>query len=439
MKIARRDLLKLGAAQALLTTIPGKSAAAEPVQRPSLKTGPSILQGATDETKTQFSVVYDSNVNLGFYAETSSGNRILPDQTEILTMPPNNRNVTKTYFSGLSADEVYQLKVTNSANQKTIDSREFQTLRLDPDNVRFAICSCMDDKNHKPEIWQNLMNRQPQIIFFIGDSTYCDNGISGNPKPHQLWQRFCEARQTLEIYYSPRLAPIIATWDDHDFGKNDTNSESYPYVKESQKNFLSFFAQNEEYCDYLTRGPGVSSAFQANSHLFILMDDRSYRKNKGSKDRYAHWGEEQEKWMFNKVSSQRGPTWFFTGSQVFPQMVFKESVSGDHPVQFQGLLDGLKTVSSRVIFGSGDVHFSEISQIEAEALGYQTYELTSSSIHSTNIPGTPGIINNPRRIASTGSRNYIFVEASAAGSGCNFTATCCGSKGETLFEKKLAV
>ena len=50
----------------------------------------------------------------------------------------------------------------------------------------------------------------------------------------RLWRRHAEARMTLEIYYSKRLYPIFATWDDHDFGKNDAGKQ-FPYVPEAHR------------------------------------------------------------------------------------------------------------------------------------------------------------------------------------------------------------
>ena len=98
-------------------------------------------------------------------------------------------------------------------------------------------------------------------------------------------------------------------------------------------------------------------------------------------------------------------------------MIFKESYSGEHPVQFAALKKQLKQIPSKVIFISGDVHFSEVSRIESEAFGYPTYEFTSSSIHSQKVPGAPGIIKNPRRVASAGKNNYLLVSSESEGLG----------------------
>lgn len=438
MKTKRRDFLKLGLFQAIAFGLTQKNYAnPRPVQR---REGPSILQGATDDTKTQFNILYD-NIELEIFVTNSNGQKWLPDEARSTSFPNHPKMITQVFFSKLVPNETYLLNLFDIKKQQVLDVREFQTLDLSKPSLRFAICSCMKDTEHNPDIWINMIQNKPDILFFVGDSVYADHQApKSGVNPTHMWKRFCEARTTLEVYYSKKLVPILATWDDHDFGANDANSRNFPYVKESQANFLSFFAQEQSHCDILTKGPGVSSALNFRNHLFVLLDDRSYRDTRGSQDRYAHWGQEQETWMLNLLRQNPGrASWLMNGSQFFPAVPWKESVSGDHPVQFSGLLQELKTIPSKVVFVSGDVHYSEISRIEPESLGYETFELTSSSIHSKNIPGTPDIVPNSRRVIGTGKRNYILVDAETSGGEIIFQATCHGANNEVKFQMNLKV
>ncbi|MCO5142100.1 MAG: alkaline phosphatase D family protein [Oligoflexia bacterium] len=243
-------------------------------------------------------------------------------------------------------------------------------------------------------------------------------------------------QETLEIYHLPRLIPIIAVWDDHDFGLNNSNSENYPYIKESQKNFLTYFPMNPKYCSYLQRGPGVSTCFSFREQQIVLLDDRSFRLPSGSKDPHAHWGASQEEWCIQKVREQRGTTWLMNGSQFFPHVMWKESVAGDHPEQLKGFVKNIQSTGRKVIFASGDVHYSEISRIEREILGFETYEITSSSIHSKSVPGFPHLVPNPRRVASVGKRNYILVDCNIGGNSNRFKVTSF-SPGRTNFQMQI--
>ncbi|WP_413613260.1 hypothetical protein [Bdellovibrio sp. HCB-110] len=439
MEIQRRHFLKLGVFQAvaLSTTLKAKAQTTPHFVPP--RQGASILQGATDDTRTQFSILHERS-DLEVFVSNSQGQQWLPDEVRPLSFGNHPKKITKAFFSNLVPNENFYLNVIDPTTKQAIDVREFQTLDLSKSSIRFALCSCMNEKEHSADIWNNMVKNKPDVLFFIGDSVYADSGAGkGGADPAYLWKRFCEARSTLEIYYSKKLIPIFATWDDHDFGLNDTNSREYAWVKESQTNFLSFFAQDESHCQILEKGPGISSAIKLRNHLFILLDDRSFREKRGSRERYAHWGQEQETWMLNLVRRSAGPSWLMNGSQFFPAVPWKESVSGDHPAQFAAFLQELKSIPNKVIFASGDVHYSEVSRIEPEAVGYQTYELTSSSIHSKNFPGVPDIIPNGRRIAGTGQKNYILVESEALEASSSFRATSFAGNNTVKFQMDFKV
>ncbi len=445
MAVKRRVFVKWGFLSSIIIpwarTLPAKS------QTPRANAGSptavtlSILQGATDETSTQFSVLHDKNRPLSFFVKDSENQTIFPSMVETIEKTNHPLCLSKPVFTGLSLNRDYQLLVID-ADQTLLQERIFRTLDLENQKLKFAVASCMDDEQHQPEIWQDMIQQKPDFILFVGDSVYADRNRGEEDRaaadPEQLWRRFCQARQTLEIYNSKRLIPILATWDDHDFGANDTG-DSYPFIQESQKNFLDFFAQDERYCRGLVRGPGVSSAFLAGDQLFILLDNRSYRRKGASSDDNGHWGSEQMQWIFDLLTSHQGFVWFCNGSQVFPKMLFKESVSKEHPANLQKLVEFIKNRKNLVAFISGDVHFSELSQLESSELGYRSYEITSSSIHSLSFPGVPDIIPNKSRIAATGKRNYLLVESLFYGQGLEFQVSSRSENNRINFNKNLQI
>ncbi len=436
MGITRRRLLKMGVigTGAIVAGGPAKPANAARVRRAT----PSILQGATDDSKTQFSVVHRSDKEYIFQARDAFGNVHAPARVQKIEMAGQVSSITKVFFRALDLRTSYTLTLFDALTGAVADSREFGLLDVRKPDLRFAVCSCMDEFRHSADIWQDLVARAPDVILFAGDSVYCDYGSDEDTGEAHLWRRFAESRTTLEIYYSKKLIPILATWDDHDFGLNDAGL-GYPFIAESQRNFLNFYAMDPEFCSVLERGPGVSSVIRFNGQQFLMMDDRSFRVAGFSRARYAHWGREQEEWMFKHVAEFDGLSWIVNGSQVFPQLMFKESFSGDHPTQFEAFKTSVRGLGRKIALVSGDVHYSEISRIEPEAFGFETFELTSSSMHSDKLPGLPGLSNHRRRIASTGERNYLLVNCRPHGQGGQMRVDSRSAGGRVNFSLDLRI
>ncbi|MEM7647295.1 MAG: hypothetical protein AAF203_10320, partial [Pseudomonadota bacterium] len=386
----RRDLLKLGAASTVATSLP-QIAPAEDRQdfETEQRSQSSILQGATDSSRTQFSVVAKKGMISTFTAKNSQGDVIFPDSVAELNHPDLETLIYKVKFSGLQLNEDYQLNILDPSLE-IIDQRDFKMLDTSKKDLRFAICSCMKAKRHRSAIWKDLVAQSPDMIFFVGDAVYADrDGVAGEEGSKRLWRQFSENRAILDIYFSQKLIPILATWDDHDFGQNN-GGITYPYVQEAQRNFTQFFAQDENHCESLESGPGVSQAMILGGQQFLFLDCRSFRQPNGSDDRWGHWGETQETWMHQKIRDFEGPTFLINGSQFFPRFIRKESLSRNHVENYKAFIKEISQMSQRVILISGDVHYSEISRIQD--FGYTTYEITSSSMHSKGAPGAPFIV-----------------------------------------------
>ncbi|WP_413580413.1 alkaline phosphatase D family protein [Bdellovibrio sp. HCB288] len=448
MEFLRRDFLKLGLTQAIAATVSVPALAngghesftsdGLPFQN-VMRGTPSILQGVTDATRTQFSIQHHKGLNFNAVVRDQTGTIWQPDKIEQITQTFSNYAITKVFFSNLRLGEIFFLDLLD-AKDAVIERREFKMLDLSKPTLRYAIASCMDESRHEPKIWHNMFEQNPDIIFFVGDTVYCDKGSSEfkDGDPRRLWVRHSEARRILEVYYSKRLIPILATWDDHDFSGDDANSNSAEYIQASRANFLSFFAQGEGHVEGYAQGPGVSSVLRAGQHQFILMDDRSWRMKKESPDRYAHWGREQEEWALEMISSFDGITWIMNGSQIFPQMIYKESMS-KHKGQFDGFMKALRATGKKVVFASGDVHFSEVSRIESAMLGYQTYEVTSSGLHSKCFPGIDIISKHERRMMITTKQNYVLIDSTYQSEKFAANIYCCSAQSKVNFTAQITV
>ena len=116
---------------------------------------------------------------------------------------------------------------------------------------RIAFGSCARQDQPQP-IWDAVVAARPQLFILLGDNIYADtDDMNVLRAKYQILANqpgFKQLKQT---------CPLLATWDDHDYGANDSGAE-YPKKAESQQVFLDFFGAPAN--DPRRTRPGVYSA-----------------------------------------------------------------------------------------------------------------------------------------------------------------------------------
>ena len=100
---------------------------------------------------------------------------------------------------------------------------------------RIAFGSCARQDKPQP-IWDAVVATRPDIFLSLGDNIYGDTQDMAVMKKKYDMLAAIPGWQKLKA-----TCPILATWDDHDYGVNDGGAE-YPKKDESQQLFLDFFA-----------------------------------------------------------------------------------------------------------------------------------------------------------------------------------------------------
>ena len=263
--------------------------------------------------------------------------------------------------------------------------------------IAFGACA----KQDKPQpIWDAVIATQPQLFVFLGDNIYGDTqDMAVLKEKYQLLGQqpgYAKLKQT---------CPILATWDDHDYGANDGGAD-YPLKRESQQVFLDFFDVPQQ--DARRSQEGVYSA-----HLYgppgkriqvILLDSRYSRSplktgfqpgepGEGYRGKYAPntdagatmLGETQWKWL--EAQLQVPAEIRLIGASV--QAVADEHGSemwGNFPAERARLFRLIRdTRAAGVVILSGDRHLAEISRLPADhplGVGYPLFDVTSSSLNT---------------------------------------------------------
>lgn len=377
---------------------------------PSQKPLPlSILQGATDQTSTQINILAPANRTYKMTLAMENSFLENPKQT-VFSYPESKWQLIQIDINGLTPELTYTLRIYD--NNELIDERYFKTLAKDPNHLRVFVASCLSDYYDKlqKKQWQQISEQKPDLLFLIGDNVYVDRNpyksVNDISEQH-IWNRYVDTRQSFDLYKMKNLIPTFATWDDHDYGANDGNS-SFVLKDFSKKIFKLFFPMNEN--SMISSGPGVASAFKIKNQQFLLLDDRYFRTALKATPQ-SHFGKEQNEWIFEKIKSHKGPTWLISGDQFFGDYHSFESFAGNHPQDFKEFIKNLKKINRPVVFVSGDRHIAELMKIEKSVLGYQTYEITSSGLHTKMFPDALEKNPNKRRIfGKDGESNYLDLK-----------------------------
>jgi alkaline phosphatase D len=253
---------------------------------------------------------------------------------------------------------------------------------------KIAFGSC-GDQTKDMKIFYKIVDEQPQLFVFLGDNIY------GDTEDMALLQSKYDSLAARPAYQKlQQTAPVIATWDDHDFGVNDGGKE-YPKKEESKKIFLDFFKEptNSErrrhagiYTSYMYGEPGKRVQI-------IMLDCRTFRDSLVFKKHPQIWGEYQrsddpnktmlgaEQWQWLEGELQKPADLRIIGSSTMFLVDFNgwEAWMNLAP-ENQRMLDLIKkTKANGVVFISGDIHHGEISKRNVEGQ-YPIYDFTSSGL-----------------------------------------------------------
>ena len=263
--------------------------------------------------------------------------------------------------------------------------------------TRIAFGSCCKQNQPAP-IWDAVVESKPELFLMIGDNIYGDT-----EDMDVLWEKYQMLGNQLGFQRLRKTCPILATWDDHDYGKNDSGHE---YIKkgESQQLFLDFFGVAKD--SPLRTREGVYSA-----HIFgspgqrvqvVLLDtryfrsplNRSHRKvepGEGYRGIYRPvndpdstiLGEAQWKWLEQQLEQPAEIRIIASSIQVLPNEHGWE-MWGNFPHERQRLFQVIQRSNANgVLFISGDRHLAEQMRIEPSesGVGYPLLEATSSSLN----------------------------------------------------------
>jgi len=376
---------------AVLASILVENAAAQTPQAsgPLLKSGPMVGASEMREVRLWAQTTRAASVHVVYWDSAAPSKRY---RTASVATAART-----AYTAHLTADSVepgrtyrYELRINGVAVPRPYPLR-FRTptlwqYRTDPPPVRIALGSCFyvnDPPYDRPGppygsnhgLMRSIAAQNPDIMLWLGDNTYLREADWYSRTG--IMHRYTHTRALPELQPLLAAASNYATWDDHDFGPNDSD-RSFRDRFITREAFDLFWANGRTGAD---GGGGVTSMFEWADVQVFLMDDRWYRNAQnrltGAK---SYLGDEQIEWLINSLRSSRAAFKLIAvGGQVINSSITFENYAtyGDERTRLLDRITAEKIPG--VMFLSGDKHWTELSRMPREGT-YPLYDLTVSPL-----------------------------------------------------------
>ncbi|AQS93326.1 alkaline phosphatase [Polaribacter sp. BM10] len=238
-------------------------------------------------------------------------------------------------------------------------------------------------------LWKEIKKNKPNLWIWGGDNIYADTHNLVKLKEDYATQK--NQKGYLDLV---KNIPVMATWDDHDYGINDSGEES-PNKVEAQKAFLDFFnvdandsRRNQKgiyHTETFKTAKGTIKVFTLDTRYFrtALTDDnetkKRYKPNTYGKGTVL--GDQQWDWLTKELKNSNADFNIIVSSiQVLSQEHGYETW-GNFPHEVDKLKQIITNSKAKgVLLLSGDRHISEFSKIEVKDLNYPLIDFTSSGL-----------------------------------------------------------
>ncbi len=272
--------------------------------------------------------------------------------------------------------------------------------------TRIAVGSCADQHLAEP-IWNAVLGARPDLFVLMGDNVYGD--VSGKdpalPELSEAYRRLAEIQGFVRLR---KETPVLAIWDDHDYGVNDGN-RTFAFKAQSKALFMSFW--NVSLDSPRARRPGLYDSVIVGPPgarvQVILLDLRWFRDpfkptdQRGAPGKQVYLpdpdpirtmlGTAQWSWLEAELKKPAELRLLVSSIQVLADGHGYEKW-GNFPAERRRLIDLIaKTKANGVVIVSGDRHVGALYR-QADDVPYPLFELTASSLNrpATDITDEPG-------------------------------------------------
>lgn len=250
--------------------------------------------------------------------------------------------------------------------------------------TKIAVLGCHNQGQPAPTISYFADSLKPDYSLWVGDNVYADTETDPQHILRQL-----QVLENKEGFKKLReSSKFMVTWDDHDFGLNDSDKD-YVFKEESKQIHRKFWRFEE---DVPSDRDGIYHArlekLPNGKVIQFLMIDCRFNKDKPS-SKADILGENQWKWLEEQLKKPADLRFFLSGMQVLlhkPTHWEAWIRQGKSRKRLEDLIRS--TGSENIVFVTGDQHYVEVLRSPSN-MKYKTFEIMAAGINKTERPGIP--------------------------------------------------
>ena len=271
---------------------------------------------------------------------------------------------------------------------------------------RIAFGTCAEQEKPQP-IWAAVEAASPDLFLFLGDNIYADTR-----EPAVFEAKYAALAAQPGFARLRATTPVMATWDDHDFGENDAGGD-FPAKDVARDAFFRFWQEPAQSPRRDRDGVYASAVFgPPGRRVQVILLDLRWNRTPIARnlafpddDAYRRWatreartgrpvpgpyardpspaatmlGERQWAWLRDQLREPADVRLIGSSLQVLADFPGWEAWV-NYPRDQARLIGAIReTGAGGVVFLSGDTHYGELSRLDAN-VPYPLYDLTSSGL-----------------------------------------------------------
>lgn len=287
-------------------------------------------------------------------------------------------------IEGLAADTRYRYRIL--AGDKPLAAANEQVFKTapaltQPAKVRLAISSCAKEDAGSRAVWKRMAEENVDAVVLIGDTPYIDStDLAIQTRRHQEFAAVPEYQELL------RSRPCWWTWDDHDFGGNDTSG-----LLPGKENSRLAFTRYRPQASFGDGQEGIYTSFRYGPVEVFMLDARWFSMTAAS---YASptkptlLGQAQWQWLQEKLLASTASFKLLACGMIWDDKENKELDDWGSYMHERKALE--KFIGDHqipgVIYIGGDIHASRVLKYPTKkTVGYDLMQFIASPIHSSTI------------------------------------------------------